>query len=261
MSIGSLARSVALATVAMCSTAHATVYDAAADFQQGWTTQSNPNDVWSYGYSAGFTSPVTLYNQTQGGVAGGPPGEELWVSPAVEIGFSPNVGLNNGPAFNNGNLDIPANGLTVTPGIGGQYSNLIFTAPAAGTYSLVSSFLGDQFGVGTLVAVLVNGNVLFNSSVTSVGQTVPFDTDVSLTAGETVQFSVGPGSGLQNTGVSATITPLAAVPAPLIGVGLPSALAMGGALLSATLFRRKRNRVSYQNLVGSLARALWAKVA
>ncbi len=27
-------------------------YDPAADFELGWTTQSNPNGVWSYGYSS-----------------------------------------------------------------------------------------------------------------------------------------------------------------------------------------------------------------
>ena len=51
-----------------------------------------------------------------------------------------------------------------------------------------------------------NGEVLFNSSVTAEGQTVPFNTDVSLKAGNTVVFSAGPDGGLQNTGLSATVT-------------------------------------------------------
>ena len=179
------------------------VYDAAAAFEQGWTTQSNPNGVWSYGYSSGFANPVTLYDTTQ---LGSPGGAQLWVSPAVEVGESPNAALNDGPAFNNGNLDFLADQFVLTSGIGGQYSDLVFTAPVDGIYSIASTFRGDQYGIGTVVGVLVNGEVLFSSSVTADGQIVPFDAEVSLTAGETVEFSVGPGGGLQNTGLSATIT-------------------------------------------------------
>lgn len=49
----------ALATAQITSN----TYNAATNFEQGWTTtKSNPNGVWSYGYSSGFTNPVTLYN-------------------------------------------------------------------------------------------------------------------------------------------------------------------------------------------------------
>jgi hypothetical protein len=182
-----------------------TIYDAAADFEQGFTTQNNPHGVWSYGYSSGFTSPLTLFNQT---VQGGPdsPNEQLWLSSSVNIGDSPAVEFNNGPAFNDGNVTALADELLLVAGIGGQYSDLIFTAPADGMYSVVTSFRGDQYSIGTVVGVVANGTVLFSSSVTAEGQTVPFDTEVSLTAGNTVVFSVGPGGGLQNTGLSATIT-------------------------------------------------------
>ena len=93
-------------------------------------------------------------------------------------------------------------------GIGGQYSDLVFTAPASGTYSIAGSFRGDQYGIGTAVGIASNGNVLFNSSVTKEGQTVPFDIAVTLAAGGTVVFSAGPDGGLQNTGLSLTITPM-----------------------------------------------------
>ena len=132
---------------------------------------------------------------------------------------------------------IFANEFLLVAGIGVQYSDLIFTAPANGRYSLASSFTGSQFGIGTVVAVLANDVVLFNSSVTANGQIVPFDTDLSLTTGEMVEFSVGPGGGLQNTGVSATITPLSGVPEPASLTLFCSALAALG------LIRRRRKRV------------------
>lgn len=202
----------------------AAVYDVAANFEQGWLAQTNPNGVWSYGYSTGFTAPVTLYDQTvQNGVNG--PNAQYWLTPAVDIGTSPSAEYNNGPAFDDGNVNFLANEFLLVSGIGGQYSDLIFTAPAAGTYSITTGFRGSQHGIGTVVGILDNGNLLFNSSVTAVGQIVPFDTTLNLAAGNMVEFSVGPGGGLQNTGLSTVITTAAtSVPEPASLVLLSSAL-------------------------------------
>jgi hypothetical protein len=83
-------------------------YDPAAAFEQGWIAQSNPNGVWSYGYSSGFTAPITLYSETvQNGVNG--PNAQYWLSPSVNNGTSPSAEFNNGPAFNNGNVNFLAN--------------------------------------------------------------------------------------------------------------------------------------------------------
>ena len=90
---------------------------------------------------------------------------------------SPAAEYNNGPAYNDGNVNFLANEFVLVAGVAGQYSNLIFTAPATGMYSLTSSFRGDQGGIGTVVAVVQNGTVLFNSTVTAAGQVVPFNTN------------------------------------------------------------------------------------
>ena len=82
-------------------------------------------------------------------------------------------------------------------------------------YSILCSFRGAQYGIGTLVGVVANGTVLFSSTVTAQGQIVPFNTEVILAAGQTVVFSVGPGGGDQNTGLSATITGSQTSPLPL----------------------------------------------
>jgi hypothetical protein len=194
--------------LALAATAHGdTIYDPAAAFEQGWTTGCNPNGVWSYGYSSGVTDPVTLYDQTvQNGVNG--PQAQYWLSSAVNIRTSPATEFNNGPAYDDGNIDFLANQLVLVAGIGGQYSDLIFTAPASGIYSIAGDFRGDQYGIGTAVGITANGKILFNSSVTAEGQTVPFGTEVSLNAGDMVVFSAGSNGGLQNTGLSATMTPV-----------------------------------------------------
>lgn len=193
----------ALAFAAMPAAAQR--YNPAASFEHGFKAQTNPNGVWSYGYSSGFTQPITLYDQTvQNGVNG--PNAQYWLSPSVDIDNSPSAEYNHGPAYNDGNVNFLAHEFLLVSGIGGQYSDLVFTAPADGMYSVVAKFRGAQYGIGTVVAVVANGNVLFSSSITSVGQIVKFHTKLSLTAGNTVVFSVGPGGGLQNTGLAATIT-------------------------------------------------------
>src|ERR1039458_3963297 len=70
--------------------------NAATNFEQGWTTaRSNPNGVWSYGYSSGFTKPITLYD-TPVATASGSSSIQAWVSPVIEVGGSPNVAFNDG---------------------------------------------------------------------------------------------------------------------------------------------------------------------
>lgn len=181
-------------------------WDAASQFEQGFVSKSNPNGVWSYGWSSGFANPSMLYDQTAQGIEDNNPNGQFWLSSTHNIGSSPAAEYNDGAAFNDNNVDFLANEFILVAGIGGEYSDLVFTAPATGTYSLASSFRGAQYGIGVVVGVLVNGNVVFSSTVTSVNQIVPFSENLSLAAGDTVEFSVGPGGGLQNTGVAATFS-------------------------------------------------------
>ncbi|MGA8223938.1 MAG: hypothetical protein WB780_19975 [Candidatus Acidiferrales bacterium] len=180
-------------------------YNPAVSFEKAWSTQRNPRDAWSYGYSSGFAKPITLYDKTvQNGING--PNAQYWLSTSVNTGTSPSAEYNNGPAIDDGNINFLANEFLLVAGIGGQYSDLVFTAPADGEYSIAGNFRGAQYGVGTVVGIVTDGKVVFSSSVTSVGQLVPFRLTAPLRAGSSVVFSVGPGDGRQNTGLSATIT-------------------------------------------------------
>lgn len=179
--------------------------DPAASFEKGWTAQRNPDGAWSYGYSAGFTDPVTLYDKTaRNGING--QNARFWLSPKVNSQTSPAAQFNDGPAFNDGNVDIQKNEFLLVVGVRGQYSDLIFTAPAGGEYEVEGAFRGAQYGVGTVVGVVANGTIEFRSKVTSVEELVPFSLTESLAAGSRVEFSAGPGGGFQNTGLSVTIT-------------------------------------------------------
>lgn len=181
-------------------------YDPVASFENGWMAQKNPNGVWSYGYSKGFGDPVTLYDKTaRNGING--QNAQYWMSSSAAVNerTSPAAQFNNGPAYNDGNVDLLDNEFVLVVGVRGQYSDLIFTAPSSGDYSISGNFRGAQYAVGTVVGVGVNGTSLFRSKVTAVEQVAPFRMTQQLRAGEKVVFAAGPGEGTQNTGVSATI--------------------------------------------------------
>ena len=188
----------------------AQTFNPAASFEKGWNTQSNPNGVWSYGYSSGFTDPVTLYDKpVRNGING--PNAQYWISSSVNKGTSPSAEYNNGLPHNDDNIAFLANEFLLVAGIRGQYSNLIFTAPADGGYFIAGNFRGAQYAIGTVVGVVADKKVIFNSRITSVDQLAPFDFTLNLRTGNTVVFSVGPGGGAQNTGLSLTITKACAV--------------------------------------------------
>jgi|SRR5208283_2555020 len=208
MTLKSVTRYLAILSflAAVTSGCWAQSWDVAAAFKEGWPSKSNPFGVWSYGYSAGFTAPVTLYDRAErNGVNG--PNAQFWFSSAVDLANSPSAEFNNGPAYDEGNLHLSANEFTLVTGDGGQHSNVIFTAPIDGKYLVEGSFVGHQDSVGAVVGVVANGKVLFSSSITSDGQVVPFKRTAVLKAGTTVVFSVGsgpaPSGGLQHTGVAA----------------------------------------------------------
>jgi hypothetical protein len=194
---------------AAAASSWAATYDPAASFEQGYLSMSNPNGVWSYGYSSGPTSPVTLYTQTvQNGLYS--PNTQFWVSPA-QHGYPPWMWFNNGPAISSG-VDALASEIVLTAlgngATGAVNSDVVFTAPTGGTYSVTGSFRGDQSGITAVVGVVANGTLLLTTGISSDAQNVPFSYTVTLSAGGTVVFSAGPaGGGLYlNIGLSVAIT-------------------------------------------------------
>ena len=207
--------SAALALFAAAAFGQNTIYDAASVFEPGFAAGTDPTGPWTYGYSNGLTGAVTPYSQRlQNGING--PNAQYWTSPGVNIGDSPSVEYQNGPNYDDGNVDLLANQLVLVSGIGGETSDLVFTAPASGIFDVDATFRGDQFGIGTAVGVSIDGTLLFDSGVHAEGQTVPFSTELTLTIGDQVVFSVAPDGGLQNTGIEADITqtPTSQTPEP-----------------------------------------------
>lgn len=189
-------------TLALC--VRAGTYDIAADF----STNSNPNGVWSYGYATVLGGNLILYTDTS------------FSTPSV-IGWRNNISLGTPAVFYN----RTANTTTIgdgTPNLGphqacfhpgpNEYSIYRFTAPAAGNYQLQAAFVGaDVGGTTTDVHVLLNDSSIFDGSVNGFGPgTGPsFSTNLMLQANDRIDFEVGNGNNgyfNDSTGIQATLT-------------------------------------------------------
>ena len=200
-------------------------FDAFADF----STTLNPNGVWSYGQTptlggsftpllAGSCGPLTGWNNS---------------GTANPSGSPPFIFKGSGTC----GTGTPLSGqLDVHPGSGGQFADVRWTSPSAGTFAVTGLFEGiDPTAGGTDVHVLLNGAHLFDGAITNFGVPLPFALTGAVAAGAKLDFAVGFGSdgnfAFDSTGFSAAISfqPSSAVPDPgslmLLGSGV---IALGG---------------------------------
>lgn len=210
-------------------------YDIAADFSTG----SNPNGAWRYGYSTTLGGSLVLHTSTSAHPAY--TSIDNW---HTDLGYGVPVVLRNSTGTtvtnNTGTIVLAAGQLASHPGTSGEFSVVRFTSPAAGLFNVSGSFLGaDLVGTSTDVHILLNGSAVFNGSVLGfgAGSGAAFNSNWSLTAGDTLDFVVGWGNGdftSDSTAISASITQ---VPEPTV----TAVLVLGGLAMAARALRARRN--------------------
>jgi len=200
--------------------AQSQTYDLVGQF----SSISNPNGAWSYGWEPSrgglFTLMNTPWTDTQWGT------QEGWTGP---------YGPANPPTvayavtdINHPTVFVPAGTLNFHPGPGGENSVIRWTSPASGTYKIEGHFIGNDFVYPTTtdVAILRGPFEVFSSFVESYDIPLPFSTTMPLLAGETLDFTVGFGRNGNyygdSTGIAATITKISDIactqpPAGMIG--------------------------------------------
>ena len=206
----------ALVTIHIDIVASAATYDAAAD----WMQTLGPNGVWNYGYELTANPTVLVpYN----GLFNFDPPNVPGINVVGGFGFGDPAEYKNITAASDtfqGGITLAPGQLAVHPGgasgVGFYDSDAVvgFTAPTSGTYSLSGGFTGVDFfifnGPGTQDQVLVNGVSIFSGTITTYqGQALFNIPNLSLTAGDTVDFTVG-SLGVfitsESTGLAAVIT-------------------------------------------------------
>jgi hypothetical protein len=218
--------------ITLQSNCSAITYDAALDF----SLNSNPNGVWSYGFSTTLGGALVLDDENIQDSSG----LYIWRNAGQEP---------NGPsfAFNPTASTITITGVTedlvwnpyqlsMDPGSAGQYCVLRLNAPESGEYQIQGAFssVDQYFGAKTDVHILLNGTSFFDSEVYGTTSVTDFDQTIQLNAGDVVDFAVGTDGlpwGWDTTGLDAQITP---VPEPSV-IGL---LVVGLSLIYLRHYKR-----------------------
>lgn len=217
-----------LFAVAVSLPATTIVNDAANDYLAGWTAGTNPNGVWSYGWSltpGGVLTPFTTH------VAGGgfPAQFDPWYDLNNFTSLTPSMVLNAGPLFIDGNIDnLPAGALALHGGgsaascggiAGACFAEVVWTAPVTGLFTLSATFTGREFNMatqpGSFAIVDPSGTIIFNGTILD-QQSRSLTGGISVNAGDTFTFAVRSSVGLvgDETQLAATFTQVNSVPEP-----------------------------------------------
>jgi hypothetical protein len=176
-------------------------FNAVADF----SAVSNPSGPWSYGSRDSATGPYTPFSQKSALYGAG---MSTWSN-----GSYPYVTHNGTGAIQPyQTVILPPDLLALHPGPQGEYAVVRWTAPATGTIQLDGRFQGlDRIGTTTNATITHKGVILFSQGINGFSARAPFRIQRAVTAGDTIEFSIGYGNSnyyCDTTGLSVTVNPV-----------------------------------------------------
>lgn len=202
-----------LLAAVIAAPAAAVTYNPLLDF----SSASNPNGVYTYGYETSFGGALTAF--TSNVPVNSQP--QAWTTPAI-----------------NQYLGVYDTGSSILqhPGPSGQYSIVRITVATAGSY-VVSGLFSSSEDASTDVHILANGSSLFDGAVNG-SSGYAFGFTHYFASGATLDFAVGDGGNGyigDSTLLGATVT---SVPEPASW----ALLVTGFVMVGATARRRHRSR-------------------
>jgi hypothetical protein len=189
---------------------------APADLSLDFSTNSNPNGVWCYGWETSLGGPFSLFQQTGVLLDANQVPVESWSTGATNsAAVLRNASDQTSTLYGVQGVFTP--GATwFYPGLNSEsqnYAVIRFTAPAggAGQYSIDANALAYLAGAGSRTTdfhILLDGFEVFGESIQVTGGASPlsgasYSNTVQLVDGDTLDFVVGPGSApaLADTGL------------------------------------------------------------
>lgn len=180
-------------------------YDAVTDF----SIVSNPNGVWSYGWTATLGSTLNLYTVTDNTTF---PGLSAWLETGMAMYAPPFVGHNDTTdTLCYLSFCVPPVYLHLHPGPNNELSVVRWTAPTSGSFSVKGTVAGlDRLGpTSTNFYLLRNSNRLLSIPVSGYKSPRSFGRTVTMSAGDTLDFAVdfgGNGYNADSTGIRFAVT-------------------------------------------------------
>lgn len=210
--------------------------DAVSDF----SIASNPNGVWSYGYTPSrggrftlFTDKSTVFPRLNCA------GFNSWYAanlPALLPSVIKNITGGSQPCT--AGILQAADVLNLHPGSRGENSVVRWTAASSGQIIIQGKFTPVDTQATTDVAILLNSStLLFSGDINGAGKTLPFSLTQTVKIGDTVDFSVGFGKNgnflFDSTGLAAQIL---SPPLVLSQTGLTFKTVIGGGTVPSRTF-------------------------
>lgn len=216
-----------------------TTWDISGDFN---VNLGNPNGAWQYGYEsrvAGAPSPSTFtrYNNNVNTLGNS---LDIWYDSAAAV--DPNVTHNpTASDYTNYGVTWSPGEVSLGPGVGGDlraFTVARWTAPIDGTYEVNVQFLDNQTGGdATDVYVYLNNLQYFTGSAgTTIGLGTGFHQSIALSAGDTLDFIVGPGADNSGGGNNTQLFVQITIPEP----STLALLALAGVCLGGCAAFRRR---------------------
>lgn len=181
-------------------------YDAVRDF----SIVSNPNGVWSYGWTSTLGSPLNLYTVMDSTTF---PGLSGWLETGMTMYAPPLVGHNDtSSVLCFLSFCVPPTFLQVHPGVNNELSVVRWTAPATGNFLVQGKVVGlDRLGPTSTNFYLVRNSRNVPVTLSIIGYQMPqsFQRVIALSAGDTLDFAVdfgGNGYNADSTGIQFNVT-------------------------------------------------------
>lgn len=183
-----------------------------------FSTTTNPNGAWQYGYETTLGGAFTVYDTFYAGNDATFNGLSVWAASNVldhQGAHIPVVGANTTGATLNpvGTYSVAPGQTIFHPGERGQYSVARYTPPSAGVYVVQVTFSGES-GSGGAPVTTTDGHLQLNSGELNAGSVTPDDPTqcfaqaLQLATTDVIDAAVGNGGGDYNydsTGVELTI--------------------------------------------------------
>jgi hypothetical protein len=188
-------------------------YDAARDF----SIISNPNGVWSYGWTSSLGSPLNLYTVTDTTSVSG---ISAWLRSGTYYIDPPLIAHNDTDSVICVPVCVPPALLNVHPGPNDELTVVRWTAPTSGNFFFQGVVVGlDRGGPTTTGFYLVHNSsdILFSTQINVYRLPVTFHHVLTVSAGDTLDFAVDFGQNGNYFGDSTGIQFMVTAFAPSLG--------------------------------------------